>query len=696
MAYHNFRIHLANLEAEYCRLEAENIDLRKLVTGSTAECLARDEEAPGVYSEPATFHNEAVHETAAICSEAFVPDAAAAFVDEHIPSDAEAVLPDQVFEHDGVHGAAPRFSIGGSLRRSVRNSLSEVNIRKPVFADAEMMKEKVREQIMKKSYDVSDYYYKTGVAQYIARHHLFEEATLVIIALNAIWISIDTDYNHETLLVNADWGFQAVENMFCAYFTFELVTRFASFEKKTNCMRDLWFIFDTLLVVMMVAETWVMSLVIVLSSGSSGGSSSLGNVSVLRIARLLRLTRMARMARLLRAVPELVILIKGLVAAARSVFFTLMLLLVLLYVFSIAFKQLTDGMGTEVTGHFPDVASGMNTLWFYGTLLEEVTSLANTLKAESIGLVFLLDLYILAAALLVMNMLIGVLCEVVSAVASSEREEINLSFVKARVEKVFNELDQDNGDSNGRLSKVEFSKILQSEEAARAINDLGVDVTQLVDMADYFFEAEDADGDVIEKELSFEELMDMIAQFRFKNVATVKDIHFLRKLITEEFQKSRERVSTFSGHPKKTITSLGSDLDFVKPNPVKTLGSNSTLASTSEMVTQVTPKGENKVLPYSSDYSTTEVRPKGYSSEFPVAEPAPVPSVVRAETHTRGDSKVRVLRQAAAGDGDDRAIVSGDTSVHQYSEGDSEVARSGRRFFPKDVQDVTVTDAWDD
>ena len=45
-----------------------------------------------------------------------------------------------------------------------------------------------------------------------------------------------------------------------------------------------------------------------------------------RLVRLLRLTRMARMARLLRAMPELLVLIKGMVVAMRSVFFTLCLL----------------------------------------------------------------------------------------------------------------------------------------------------------------------------------------------------------------------------------------------------------------------------------------------------------------------------------------------------------------------------------
>merc|ERR1740129_2739166 len=86
-------------------------------------------------------------------------------------------------------------------------------------------------------------------------------------------------------------------------------------------------------------ETWVMSAVALFFVDDGGASG--GDASLLRVARLLRLSRMARMARLLRALPELMIMIRGMIAATRSVFFTLCLLWICLYVFAIAFTQLT-------------------------------------------------------------------------------------------------------------------------------------------------------------------------------------------------------------------------------------------------------------------------------------------------------------------------------------------------------------------
>merc|ERR1719498_444639 len=96
-------------------------------------------------------------------------------------------------------------------------------------------------------------------------------------------------------------------------------------------------------------------------SSSGGKSDGIGNAGIMKVARLFRLSRMARMARLLRSIPELMIMIKGMAAACRSVFFTLCLLAFLTYVFAIAFKQLTDGT-TVGSQHFNGVFQSMYSL----------------------------------------------------------------------------------------------------------------------------------------------------------------------------------------------------------------------------------------------------------------------------------------------------------------------------------------------
>lgn len=403
---------------------------------------------------------------------------------------------------------------------------------KAVFADAAAMKEKLRQALHAPEYNVADYYHETGFWQKIARSSVFEHITLGVIAFNAVWIAVDTDYNksEDGTLLKADVGFQVAEHAFCSYFTFEWIVRFMSFKKKRNCLRDGWFVFDTALVSLMVFETWVLTLVFIVTAG--GNSSGVGNVSILRMLRLLRLTRMARMARLLRAMPELMILIKGMTVAARSVFFTLILLLVFIYVFAIAFVQLLDDSDMKEE-YFRTVPKSMSTLLLDGTLPdhEEIVSLIAT-ENWIYGAVFLF--YMLLGSLTVMNMLVGVLVEVVSVVSSVEKEQMVVNFVKVQLQQMMQTSGLDANHDN-LISKSEFQTLLEKPEAARALQDVGVDVVGLVDFTDFIFK----DG----VELSFPNFMEMVLQLRGSNTATVKDIVDFRKFVMNELGRLEEKVS---------------------------------------------------------------------------------------------------------------------------------------------------------
>mmetsp|Transcript_101214 Transcript_101214/g.176066 ORF Transcript_101214/g.176066 Transcript_101214/m.176066 type:complete len:481 (-) Transcript_101214:1-1443(-) len=98
-----------------------------------------------------------------------------------------------------------------------------------VFADATAMKERVRQAVAKHDYNVADFYWDDGMAQFIARSQYFEWTTLGVIAFNAIWIAIDMDNNHEDVLLEADAVYQIAEHSFCIYFTFEWLKRFFGF-----------------------------------------------------------------------------------------------------------------------------------------------------------------------------------------------------------------------------------------------------------------------------------------------------------------------------------------------------------------------------------------------------------------------------------------------------------------------------------
>lgn len=400
-----------------------------------------------------------------------------------------------------------------------------------VFIDATAMKEKVKEAVMRPEYNVMNFYKTEGIAQWLARHHWFENVTLSVIAFNALWIAVDTDRNKAPTLVVAHPVFIVAENFFCIYFTTEVVIRFFAFKNKHNCLRDAWFVFDSALVIMMVLETWVMSAVLILTD--KGGGADLGNASILRLVRLLRLTRMARMARLLRAMPELMILIKGISVATRSVFFTLCLLTIIIYIFSVAFAQLSEDTFLE-DEYFPDVLTSMSSLLLRG-VLPDLYEFVSVCGQEHIAFAILVLFFVLLSSLTVMNMLVGVLVEVVSVVSSVEKEQMTVQFVKTMLLAMLQHSGID-ADRNKHISRPEFESLLLKPEAARIIQEVGVDVVGLVDFADFIFK----DG----IELTFAEFMEVVLQLRGSNTATVRDIVDLRKFVLTQLSEAVGNITS--------------------------------------------------------------------------------------------------------------------------------------------------------
>jgi len=410
-----------------------------------------------------------------------------------------------------------------------------------VFGSPEALKDEVRKALQKEDYSVARHYKKTGWAQKIARSQAFEIATLVLIGVNCLWMSVDADLNDATLLPEAEPIFQVAENLFCVLFTMELLLRFMALKFKRKCIRDPWFVFDAFLVALMIVETWGVYVVYFVNGTSVG---IFQNATILRILRILRLLRTARMAKLLRTMPELMLLIKGIVVATRSVFFTLALLAIIIYVFAIVFMQLardapqlglrrdfvpTDGnatVGELEYLYFDGFGSSMHTLLFEAVLPDLKDFMNEIMRA---GWVFasVMMIFILLGSVTMMNMLVGVLVEVIKTVSEIEREQLEVSFVKKIFSDMITKMNLD-ADGDNRISKEEFDTLLSKPEAAKALLNIGVDVVGLVDYRDVLFGKE---GDM---ELSFAEFMEAILELRGTNSAKVKDIVDLRKFVAQE------------------------------------------------------------------------------------------------------------------------------------------------------------------
>eukprot|EP00747_Dinoflagellata_sp_TGD_P093256 gnl/TRDRNA2_/TRDRNA2_165706_c1_seq1.p1 gnl/TRDRNA2_/TRDRNA2_165706_c1~~gnl/TRDRNA2_/TRDRNA2_165706_c1_seq1.p1 ORF type:complete len:169 (+),score=40.66 gnl/TRDRNA2_/TRDRNA2_165706_c1_seq1:2-508(+) len=112
-----------------------------------------------------------------------------------------------------------------------------------------------------------------------------------------------------------------------------------------------------------------------------------------------------------------------------------------------------------------------------------------------------------------MNMLIGVLCEVVSAVAAAERENNAIRMVKDNLLHMLRALDED---GSGMIDIAEIQGVLEDEASLLVLNSLNIDLELLMDTLDMLYEDN--------PELSIQQIMDLILMLRGDRTPTMKDI----------------------------------------------------------------------------------------------------------------------------------------------------------------------------
>lgn len=404
---------------------------------------------------------------------------------------------------------------------------------------AELTKERIQMEMALGTHETQAecLYKRSGFCHELLSSTKFEFLTIAVIVLNTIWLGVDMELNTSTMLVDSHWGFVVVENFFAIYFTFEIVLRLGSFVHWSGCLRDKWFLFDAALVILVVFDVWLVTFILAITG--SGNSALTDNAAVLRVGRMLRILRTARMSRLLFMIPELVILVKGMLVALRSVFFTLMLLFMLTYGFAICFTQAAKDTELEKT-YFSDVGSSMSTL-VLDIILPDKKPIVSALAAVHWTYTFGSLIYILLGSLTIMNMLLGILVDVVTTVSGAETELNEIDFARRTLLNLIHDTSAD-VDNDNRISRDEFMALVAKPEAIRALSSLGVDALGAVDLLDVMFESEEA--------MPFAVFMHNMLMLRGSNVATVKDIVDIRKFIALEFSILYESLPSSSIKPQ--------------------------------------------------------------------------------------------------------------------------------------------------
>mmetsp|Transcript_68794 Transcript_68794/g.165113 ORF Transcript_68794/g.165113 Transcript_68794/m.165113 type:complete len:728 (-) Transcript_68794:112-2295(-) len=417
--------------------------------------------------------------------------------------------------------------------------------RHQLFADPETLKAQVRERMIKPQYNVCNFYHVKGIAQKIARSKWFDDVTLVVIIFNALWLAVDADLNSADTLLDAEPPFIAMEMFFFAYFMGELLIRFLAFRQKRHAFRDKWFLFDLALVALMFVENVVMTIVVAMT----GSESQLKSRSqIIKIFRIFRMIRMARMIRLLRAAPELMTLVRGILVAGRAVLCTLALLLLMVYVFAVAFRHMTRHMTSDSSigqRFFSTVPEAMFNLLLASTV-PDLTNMIDDIRGEEIVVAIGFVLFICLATFTIMNMLVGVLVEVVGVVAGVERESMLMEYAKVVIADALKTASGLEENCDFKVSRSEFEVLLLKPECFKVIEELGVDCLALVDYCEVIFQEE-------QQELDFEAFMEVIMQFRGTNTATVRDMVDLRKFMRQEHKALLATIAAASEDHKSGV-----------------------------------------------------------------------------------------------------------------------------------------------
>ncbi|CAE8619686.1 unnamed protein product [Polarella glacialis] len=421
-----------------------------------------------------------------------------------------------------------------SLRHSMTRSQTqhrEIDVKpRKRLSRRQLFKAKVAQIDTIDLYAVENLYHQEGYMQQIARSDWFSYLTLLVISMNAVYIGVSEDWNKSDTLLESDLVFQISDHFFCASFTLELIVRFCAFRHKSDALRDNWFKFDALLVLLSIFDTWLMTAILAITNTQTVALPTVGSA-----LKLLRLLRLSRLVRLVRCLPELLTLINGMREAARAVGSSLLLVAILIYMFGIVMHMFLSS-NEELADRFGTLALCMWTLLLDGALTSETKPTLEALLSEAeYAMVFIFLSFVFLSCLTVMNMLIGVLCEVVSAVKQLEEQTAAHELVKGTVLVLLKQLDVD---ESGDISKEEMANVMEHEQARACLQDLNVDVEHLMDLLDMHYEDE--------SDLSMLFLLELILACRGDQPSATKHViaesMFLRWDLKETMHQLEKRL----------------------------------------------------------------------------------------------------------------------------------------------------------
>jgi hypothetical protein len=286
----------------------------------------------------------------------------------------------------------------------------------------------------------------------------------------------------------------------------------------------------------MIVDIWIIQVIVKFSSQNA---KSPVPTNALRLLRLLKLTRMGRLGKMF---PELVTMIRGLVGSLRAILSTLLLVLLLTFTVALVMlmllkpeteinKELHQRLGLN----FSTLPNCMWTLFMDATLLLDgsivFTELlyANRLNPVIAGVI--LVMFTLVTALCILQMLIGVLCDVVSRVGANQRDGDAIALMKQEVIHDLHEY----VDENNKVSRDKLREAMSKPETKAVLKQLNINQLFLTELQKAMF----AGGNT---GVSIKAVTEMMLLCRGDNAATVEALASGFHYIVQELYDIRDQL----------------------------------------------------------------------------------------------------------------------------------------------------------
>jgi len=289
---------------------------------------------------------------------------------------------------------------------------------------------------------------------------IFDASFGIVILINSVCIGIEQTMQlqgQDTVVINM------LDQVFLALYCLELTLRVYVF--RLRVFKDHWVKFDAALVCFGIASSWILVPVL-------GSAEQLGPILVLRTARLLRLVRMVR---LLVKFKELWMLTRGLLNSATIMGHTIILLILILYVFGcvgvevVTKHDLTDTdpeFRNIVEMYFNSTARTMLTLVQFITM-DSINAIYAPLIKKDWKLAFYFMSLVMVVSILLLNLITAIVVNKAMEQAHQDNDAMHayeLGKRKALVKQlreIFIRLDDD---VSGQVTRAELANITDQDK----------------------------------------------------------------------------------------------------------------------------------------------------------------------------------------------------------------------------------------